>query len=78
MGLLESKPCPNECMQGMTLERDYFTPRGEPLDRPRYWYRCNDCPHTEDVGPVGVTYFDADGTLRNADGSRSIFDDVDE
>lgn len=25
-----------------------------------------------------TTYFDKDGTLRNPDGSRSIFDDVDE
>ena len=26
----------------------------------------------------GGTYFDNEGTLRNSDGSRSIFDDVDE
>ncbi len=32
----------------------------------------------EDSTARGATYFDEQGTLRNADGSRSIFDDVDE
>lgn len=34
-------------------------------------FRCNRDPD------LHLNYFDADGTLRNADGSRSIFDDVD-
>lgn len=38
-----------------------------------------------DSGPMrarialdGITYTDKDGTLRNGDGSRNIFDDVDQ
>lgn len=29
-------------------------------------------------GGSGSDYFDSEGTLRNADGTRSIFDDVDQ
>lgn len=36
------------------------------------------CRYARDTGNPGLTWFDQSGTLRNADGSRSIFDDVDE
>lgn len=57
MDIPEWKDCP-KCIelgmptrfrQGMVLEENYHDEDLNPIDPPYRWYRCQDCPHVEEI-----------------------------